>query len=65
MTTQANGMTCDHQNISDIHQVAQIQQVDLNNNYGNTDSHNENIGDNVMTTQANMASGSGQKGNPP
>ncbi|PKY46916.1 hypothetical protein RhiirA4_521113 [Rhizophagus irregularis] len=52
MTTQANDLTCDHQN--DIHQVAQIhQQVDLSNNYGDTDLQNENIGNNIRTTQAN------------
>ncbi|CAB4486592.1 hypothetical protein RhiirA5_426416 [Rhizophagus irregularis] len=51
MTTQANGLICDHQDINDIHQIAQIQQQNgLNNNYG---SHSENIGNNVGTTQAN------------
>ncbi|EXX77342.1 uncharacterized protein OCT59_010651 [Rhizophagus irregularis] len=45
MTTQANDLTCDHQN--------DIQQVDLNNNYGYTDLQNENIGNNIRTTQAN------------
>ncbi|EXX54347.1 hypothetical protein RirG_235370 [Rhizophagus irregularis DAOM 197198w] len=46
MTTQANGLTYDYQDINDIHQVTQS-----NNNCGN--SHNENIENNVTTSQAN------------
>ncbi|CAG8735810.1 20768_t:CDS:2, partial [Rhizophagus irregularis] len=49
MTTQANGLTYDYQDINDIHQSQ--QQVDFNNNYGN--SYNENIENNVTTSQAN------------
>ncbi|RGB25337.1 hypothetical protein C1646_675668 [Rhizophagus diaphanus] len=54
-TTQANGLTYDHQNINDIHhQITQPQQqVDINNNYGNTDSNNRYTGNNITTTQAN------------
>ncbi|CAG8750769.1 22793_t:CDS:1, partial [Rhizophagus irregularis] len=43
-TTQANDLTCDHQDINDIHQVNHI-----NNNYEDIDSHNSNIDNNVMT----------------
>ncbi|CAB4374972.1 unnamed protein product [Rhizophagus irregularis] len=52
MTTQANGLTYDYQDINDIHQVTQSQQqVYFNNNCGN--SHNENIENNETTAQTN------------
>ncbi|CAB4433655.1 unnamed protein product [Rhizophagus irregularis] len=48
-TIQSNGLTCDHQDLNDIHQATQPH-VNLNDNYRDTDSHNGNIGNNVMTT---------------
>jgi hypothetical protein len=47
MITQANDLTCDHPNINDI------QQVDINDSYGDKDLHNGNTGNNVTITQAN------------
>ncbi|PKK61671.1 hypothetical protein RhiirC2_791464 [Rhizophagus irregularis] len=47
-TIQSNGLTCDHQDLNDIHQATQPH-VNLNDNYRDTDSHNGNIVNNVMT----------------
>ena len=45
---QSNGLTCDHQDLNNIRQATQPH-VNLNDNYRDTDSHNGNIGNNVMT----------------